>query len=355
MSDSPARSSPAAAASARSSGAPAHGRPAPPATAGDPAPPAADPAPGGLGTLAPAVFVLLWSTGFVGARYGLPDAGPFSFLLVRLAIAGTLLAVLAGVTRAPWPSSAAGWRDAAVAGLLLHAGYLGGVFWAIDRGVPAGIAAVVVSLQPVLTSSLVPRLLGERVARRQWAGLLLGALGVGFVVLPGALGGGGEGPLPAAGIAACLVALAATTAGTLYQKRHGAEVPLLAGTAIQYAACVAVLAVLAPVAEGFELRWTPELAAAMAWLVLALSVGAILLLLTLLRRGSATRVSSLFYLVPPATALEAYLLFGETLGPVELLGMLLAATGVALVMVRPAAARGRAAARRGPEDVLPDP
>ncbi|CAA9495406.1 MAG: Permease of the drug/metabolite transporter (DMT) superfamily [uncultured Solirubrobacteraceae bacterium] len=292
------------------------------------APPAA-----ALGTVAPAVFVLLWSTGFVGAKYGLPYAEPFTFLLIRLAIAAVLVGVLAAALRAPWPASRAQWRHAAVAGLLLHAGYLGAVFFAIHRGVPAGISAVIVSLQPVLTSALVPRLLGERVGRVQWAGLALGLLGVVLVVLPGTLGGG-PGGLPAVGLAACVVGLAATTAGTLYQKRHGAQVPLLAGTAVQYATCAAFFAVLAPLTESMEVTWTGELLAAMAWLVLALSVGAILLLLTLLRRGSASRVSSLFYLVPPATAVEAYLLFGERLGPLELLGMGLAVAGVALVLLR---------------------
>jgi len=302
--------------------------------------------PAALGTLAPGLFVLLWSTGFVGAKYGLPYAEPFTFLLIRLAIAAALLAALAAALRAPWPVSASQLGHAAVAGLLLHAGYLGAVFWAIHRGVPAGISAVIVSLQPVLTSALVPRLLGEHVGRRQWLGLALGLAGVALTVLPGAAGSGAD-RLPAAGIAACLVGLAATTAGTLYQKRHGAKVPLLAGTAAQYAVCAAVFAVLAPLTESMDVDWTGELAAAMAWLVLALSVGAILLLLTLLRRGSASRVSSLFYLVPPATAVEAYLLFDERLGPVELVGMLLAVAGVALVLrgatgvVGPARARSQ--------------
>ena len=286
-----------------------------------------------LGTAVPVLFVLLWSTGFVGARYVLPDAEPFTFLLVRLALAGALLALIAAATRAPWPASPAAWRHAVVVGLLLHAGYLGGVFWAISRGVPAGISAVIVSLQPVLTSALVLRLLGERVGRRGWAGLLLGFGGVALVVLPGALTADGAGGLPLAGVVACLVALAAGTAGTLYQKRHGEGVPLLSGTAVQYAACTVTFGMLAPATETMQIRLTAEVVAGMAWLVIALSVGAVLLLLTLLRRGSATRVTSLLYLVPPATALEAYLLLGERLGAVELLGMLLAVAGVALVLV----------------------
>ncbi|MEA2268041.1 MAG: hypothetical protein QOC64_651 [Solirubrobacteraceae bacterium] len=288
-----------------------------------------------LGTVAPALFVALWSTGFVGAKYGLPDAEPFTFLLIRLSIAAALLALLAALTRAAWPASRRAWRHAAVAGLLLHGGYLGGVFYAVDHGVPAGIAAVIVSLQPVITSALVPRLLGDVVGRRAWLGLLLGLLGVALVIVPGA-GASAAGALPVAGVVACLIALAATTAGTLYQKRHGPDVPLLSGAAVQYAACSVVLLVLASATETMEVRWTGEFVAALAWLILALSVGAVLLLLTLLRRGSAVRVSSLFYLVPPATALEAYLLLGERLAATQLLGMLVAVCGVALVMAAPA-------------------
>jgi drug/metabolite transporter (DMT)-like permease len=284
-----------------------------------------------LGTAAPVLFVALWSTGFVGARYGLPDAEPFTFLLIRLSIAAALLGLIAAVTRAPWPRSRRAWRHAAVAGLLLHGGYLGGVFYAVDRGVPAGIAAVIVSLQPVVTSALVPRLLGDVVGRRAWLGLLLGLLGVALVVVPDTLSGA-SAPLPISGVIACLVALAATTGGTLYQKRHGPEVPLVSGAAVQYAACSVVLLGLASATETMHVRWSGAFVASLAWLILALSVGAVLLLLTLLRRGSAVRVSSLFYLVPPATAIEAYVLLGERLSAAQLLGMLLAVCGVAVVM-----------------------
>jgi drug/metabolite transporter (DMT)-like permease len=289
-----------------------------------------------LGTAAPVLFVALWSTGFVGAKYGLPYAEPFTFLLIRLGIAAVVLALVAAVTRAPWPATPRAWRHAAVAGLMLHGGYLGGVFYAVDHGVPAGIAAVIVSLQPVVTSALVPRLLGDVVGGRQWLGLLLGLLGVAFVVVPGAVGRAAVA-LPFSGVVACLIALAATTGGTLYQKRHGPEVPLLSGAAVQYAACTALFLVLAPATETMEVRFTGAFVAALAWLVLALSVGAVLLLLTLLRRGSAVRVSSLFYLVPAATAVEAYVLLGERLGAIQVLGMLLAVCGVALVIAAPSA------------------
>ncbi len=283
--------------------------------------------------LAPWLFVLLWSTGFVGAKYGLPYADPFTFLGIRLLIAAVLLAALAAVTRSPAPGSGAAYRHAAVAGLLLHAGYLGGVFFAISVGVPAGVSAVLVSLQPVTTAVLATRLLGEPLRPRQILGLALGVGGVALVLSPGlAAAAGDPAALPAAGLAACLVALAATTAGTLYQKRHGAGVPLLSGTAVQYAAAAGALLVTASATEAMRVSWTPPFLAAMVWLVLALSLGAVLLLLTLLRRGTVARVSSLFYLVPPATAVEAYLLFGERLTPLALLGLVVTAGGVALVL-----------------------
>lgn len=281
--------------------------------------------------LAPAVFVLLWSTGFIGAKYGLPYAEPFTLLGIRLAIAGLLLAGIAALARAPAPRGRAAYGHAALVGLLLHAGYLGGVFWAIADGLPAGTAALVVSLQPVLTAFLAAWLLGERVSARQWAGLLLGVAGVALVVA-----GRLSGPESSrAGLLACGLALAATTVGTLHQKRFGASVPLLSGTAVQYAAASAALLTLAVLLETRQVRWTPELLAAMAWLVVVLSLGAVLLLLVLLRRGSAAGVTALFYLVPPVTALQGALLFDERLDTPAIVGILVAALGVALVVTPP--------------------
>jgi drug/metabolite transporter (DMT)-like permease len=304
---------------------------------------------------APALFVLLWSTGFVGAKYGLPYAPPFTFLGLRLVTAAVLLVV--GAMALPAARSAARrtrraqYGHAAVAGLLLHAGYLGGVFYAISVGVPAGVSAVVVSLQPVLTALLATRLLGERPGLRQWLGLLLGMCGVALVVAPDLVGHGTDA-IPVRGLVACLVALASTTAGTLYQKRHGDEVPLLWGTAVQYAAAAAVLLALAGSTERVAVVWTPEFVAAFVWLVLGLSIGAVLLLLLLLRRGTASSVASLFYLVPPATAVEALLLFGERLAALSLAGLVVAVVGVALVVVP--GRRARVPAPAGPT-VEPDP
>ncbi|GAA3163322.1 DMT family transporter [Blastococcus jejuensis] len=281
----------------------------------------------------PALFVLLWSTGFVGAKYGLPYAPPFTFLGLRLVVAAALLAALALALRSAGMTSRAQYGRASIAGLLLHAGYLGGVFYGISLGVPAGVSAVVVSLQPVLTAVLAARVLGERPSRRQWLGLALGVAGVALVVGPGLADVGSAEALPVAGLVACLVALASGTLGTVYQKRHGDGIPLVWGTAVQYAAAAALLLAVAVTTEDMSIRWTGEFIAAFTWLVLLLSIGAVLLLLLLLRRGTAAGVSSLYYLVPPATAIEAWFLFGERVSALSVVGIGVTALGVALVVV----------------------
>jgi drug/metabolite transporter (DMT)-like permease len=280
-------------------------------------------------TAAPLVFVLLWSTGYVGAKFGLPHAEPFTFLAIRLTLATTLLTLLAIVLRQPWLRGAQ-WSRAGIAGLLLHGGYLGGVFLGIKLGVPAGLSAIIVNLQPVLTSSLAARWLGETVTAWQWAGLALGFVGVLLAVLEKLMGIVGSS-VSAWGIVACGVALLTSTLGTVYQKRHGQRIPLVTGTIAQYVASSLVFAVLAFAFETRRVNWTLEFALALAWFVLPISLGAILLLLWLIRHNSASRVSSLFYLVPPLTAVEAYLLFGERLGVAALVGLALTMLGVALV------------------------
>jgi len=278
--------------------------------------------------LAPGAFVLLWSTGFVGAKYGLPYAEPFTFLALRLAIAGALLAAAAALSRSGIGRAQMG--RAAVSGLLLHATYLGGVFWAISRGTPAGVSSVIVSLQPVLVAALATRLLGEQLIRRQWLGLLVGVVGVALVIAPGLAGSSGR--LPVSGVVACLLSLVGGTAGTLWQKRHGDGIPLLAGTAVQCAAAATALVAVSLATESRHIAWTNHFVGALTWLVLVLSIGAVLLLLVLLRRGSASGVSSLFYLVPPATAVEAFLVFGERLAALSVVGVGVAAVGVAMVV-----------------------
>jgi drug/metabolite transporter (DMT)-like permease len=292
----------------------------------------------------PALFVLLWSTGFVGAKYGLPYAPPFTFLALRLAIAAVLLAGVAAALRSARMPERAQYGRAAVAGLLLHAGYLGGVFYGISLGVPAGVSAVIVSLQPVLTAVLAARVLGERPTARQWLGLALGLAGVALVVGPGIVQAGSAEPLPVAGVVSCVVALVSGTLGTVWQKRHGDGIPLVWGTTVQYVAAAAVLFAAALATEDLTIDWTAEFVAAMVWLVVVLSLGAVLLLLLLLRRGTAAGVSSLYYLVPPATAVEAYFLFGEQVSALSLVGIGVTALGVALVVVPP---RSRTASLSG--------
>jgi len=275
----------------------------------------------------PAVFVLLWSTGFIGAKFGLPYAEPFTFLLLRMLAVAALLGLVALVMRAPWPKS---WRLAghiAVAGLLVHAVYLGGVFFAISQKVPAGIASLIVGIQPLLTAALAGWLLGERVSARQWGGLLLGLVGVGLVVSEKITVGSGS----ALGLGAAVAALVGITLGTLYQKRHCTGMDLRTGATIQYAATAAAFAVLAPLTESMHVQWTGEFVFALTWLTLVLSVGAIFLLFALIRKGAAARVASLFYLTPPVTAVVAWAMFDERLGAVALVGMAMTVVGVALV------------------------
>jgi len=287
-----------------------------------------------LAALAPILFVLLWSTGFIGARFGLPYAEPFTFLWVRMVIVVGLLLGLAWLLRSSWPRGWALNLHIGVSGLLLHAGYLGGVFFAISRGMPAGLAALIVGLQPILTAILAQFLLRERVNALQWAGLLLGFVGVALVVGEKALGARALNIENEAFVAIGL-ALLCTTLGTLYHKRFASQMPLVGGTVVQYIAASVGLFILALLfRETMQIQWTLQFSLAMAWLVVVLSIGAILLLMYLIRHNSASSVASLFYLVPPATALEAYFLFGEQLGLVALLGMGLAAVGVALVVRR---------------------
>jgi drug/metabolite transporter (DMT)-like permease len=274
----------------------------------------------------PALFVLLWSTGFIGARLGLPHAGPLTFLTVRYFIAAALLALIALAMRAPWPRRRSDIVHYVVAGLLVHAVYLGGVFTSISLGIEAGVSALIVSVQPLLVAALAGLFFGERVSGRQWLGLILGIVGV-TLVLAQKLGSGvGE----ALGAVACVVALAGITAGTLYQKRHGGGMDLRTGTAIQFLACGVATAPFALFYEQARIDWTVEFIIALSWLVFVLSLGAVSLLFLLIRRGAAASVSSLFFLTPCCTALIAWPLFGEKLGVTALFGMALTLVGVAL-------------------------
>jgi drug/metabolite transporter (DMT)-like permease len=279
-----------------------------------------------LEILAAPLFVVLWSTGFIGAKYGLPYIEPMTFLVLRFALVALALALWVVLARAAWLTRAQA-RDAAIIGILLQAVYLGGVFKAIDLGVEAGVSALIVGLQPVLTAFIARQFLGERLSPLQWAGIGLGVIGVALVVTRKLEAGIGDWR----GVALCLVALAAISVASVLQKTRATDHPVRASTLVQF---LAALVVLVPLSLAFETRavvWSGELIFAIAWLVLVLSLGAISLLLFLIRRGAASHVASLFFLVPPVTALIAWAMFGEVLGPLEIAGVAVAAIGVLMV------------------------
>ena len=277
-----------------------------------------------LTAFAPLLFVVLWSTGFIGAKLGLPDCEPLTLLTLRYAAVLVLMGAIALATRAPWPASPAQWVHIGVSGLLIHAVYLGGVFTAIRLGLPAGVTALVVGLQPVLTALGAGLLLRERVRATQWAGLALGLAGVVLVVARKVEGG----PAAAALLLPAVVALAGITAGTLYQKRFCASFDLRTGSVVQFLPSLLVTGLAAWRTETMVVHWTPAFVFALGWLVLVLSLGAVSLLNVLIRSGSAVNVASLFYLTPPTTALIAWAMFGETLTGLALAGMGLAVLGV---------------------------
>lgn len=281
----------------------------------------------------PALFVLLWSTGFIGAKFGLPYAEPFTFLFIRSALTLALLTPLVLLLKGGWPQGLVLWGHIAISGLLVHGTYLGGVFYGIYLGMPAGLTSLLVGLQPLLTAALAGPLLNEHLSRWQWLGLAMGLLGITLVLGSNLAPGGtlfqGFG-LPA--LAAVLVALFGISCGTLYQKRFCTGMPLLSGTVVQYLAACLLLGCGALLFEQRVVHWTPTFILTMAWLVCILSISAILLLMALIKRGEASRVASLFYLVPPVTALEAWWLFGEHLSLTALSGMAIALGGVVLVV-----------------------
>lgn len=278
----------------------------------------------------PFVFVLIWSTGFIVAKFGLPYAEPLTFLLLRFS--GVLVALLPLVLlmRAPWPVGRI--RHIAVAGVLVQAGYLGGVWCAIKLGMPAGLSALIVGMQPILTAFAAP-LIGESVRGKQWIGLMFGICGVGLVVANKISLTG----LSWESIALCVMALLSITSGTLYQKRYCPAFDLRTGTIIQFAASFVVTLPFAIVFEDLTpalqtVQWTPNFIGALLWSVLALSIGAIFLLFALIRKSAATQVTSLMYLTPPTTAVMAWVMFGEAFSIVGMAGMVLAVIGVALVV-----------------------
>jgi drug/metabolite transporter (DMT)-like permease len=278
-------------------------------------------------TAMPIVFVLLWSTGFIVAKYAAPHAPPLTFLLYRFVGIVAVLLPLIWIGGAKWPSSPRQWLHVAIAGVLLQAVYLGGVWYAIAQGMPAGVSALIVGAQPLLTA-LLGFTIGERASLRQWAGLALGFVGVALVL---------SDRLTLAGVGwhattINVAALAGITVGTLYQKKFCGPVDLRTGSAIQFAASFLLLLPLALATESLRVDYTLEFWLALAWSVVGLSLAAISLLLAMIRRGRATEVASLMYLTPPVTALLAWAWFGERLGMLAWAGVFATMAGVALVL-----------------------
>ena len=284
-----------------------------------------------LKKIAPGLFVFLWSTGFIGVKYGIPYAPPFYFIAIRMAIASLLLFIAISFLRRSQPLTRSILWPSTLIGLTLHGAYLGGCFFAVSRGMPAGVAALIVSLQPVLVSLFAAKYLNEPLKARAVLGLILGLVGLFVVVLP-RINMTGDNAISLVAVAASVIGLLGGTSGTILQKKYGGAIPTLAGTSIQYAATALVLLFLALLFEEPNITWSPEFIGALTWLVLALSFGAILLLFFLLSHGSAASVSSLYYLVPAVTAIIAYFMFDEHISVISLIGTAITVVGVWLVV-----------------------
>ena len=281
-----------------------------------------------LERIAPALFVFLWSTGFIGAKYGLPYAEPFTFLAVRMAITFVLLIAMVVILKRQWPGWAAAGHSM-VTGILIHGCYLGAVFWVIGNGMPAGIAALIVAMQPLLTVLIARLLLGDKATLRQIVAFFLALGGVFMVILPRLEGAGQVTGITPLNFGVTLFSVLSIALGTVYQKRFVTGVGLVSGTAAQYFGAGVFLAVLSLAFETGRIEWTLQFTLAMVWLVVVLSLGAVMLLMVLIRHNSSARTASLFYLVPVSTAILAWILFGETLTPVQIAGMAVVVIAVA--------------------------
>ena len=281
---------------------------------------------------APALFVFLWSTGFVGAKFIVPYAEPFTFLTIRYFFAALILFLIAAAFKQPLKLNKEQFKASFAVGMLLHVIYIGGVFYAVSLGVSAGISAVIVSIQPVLVSLLAVPLLGERLRWIQVVGLFLGVAGIALLLLPKVFQGDYTATTSLTGIFICVIALLGTSGGYLVQKKLGGEIPFLSGTGAQYAVSAIAFAILSFSTEDQIIQWVPQFFFGLTWIVLMLSIASIVLLYGMLRTGSASKVSSLYYLVPPTAAVQAYFLFDEVIAPVGIIGMALAGLGVVLVM-----------------------
>ena len=275
----------------------------------------------------PVAFVFLWSTGFIGAKYGIPYAEPFTFLGIRFTVVIGLMPLICLVTKAPWPKSVKATIHIVIAGTLVNRVYLGGVFSSVKVGFSAGISALVTGSQPILTAILARHVLGETVTKRQWVGIFIGFIGVALVVSSKVAGAQSN----LIGLGLSIIALLGIATGMLYQKKYCNNMNLRSGSVIQFSSSLIIALPLAFLFETMVIQWTVQFISSILWLVIVLSVGAITLLSMLIRQGAASKVASLFYLVPPATALMPFFIFDEVLGPIEFVGMAAVVGGVALV------------------------
>lgn len=280
---------------------------------------------------APLLFVAIWSTGWIMGKYASLDGDPLTFLLIRFGGAIVVLVPITVAMRVQWPRGGAAIFHALGSGVLMHALYLGGVWWAIAHGVPAGLSAVIAALQPLMTAALAPALSGERIGPRRAVGFLIGFVGIAVVVSPKLLGlDPGQLRAVAGPLAINVAAMLAVTLGTFHQKRFVGSGHLLAIAVLQYVGAFAVMAPLAWMLEPMRFELNARSAATLAWSVIALSIGAIALLMHLIRCGEVSRAASLIYLVPPAAVLEAWVLFGETLSALQMVGIGVTVAGVVL-------------------------
>ncbi len=283
--------------------------------------------------VAPLLFVSLWSTGFIAAKYSMQNADPFVFLCLRMTITAIVLLIVLWLTKSAMPRKIFDYRHDMVTGILFHCCYLGFLFWPIKDGMPSGIVAIIIGIQPILTTALATLYIGESLNLRKAAGLLVGFIGVAVVVFGKfGLDLSANGGLEWFYIGLCILSLVAISVGVFYQKKFCSQSHLLTATMMQYVAAAIATAFFAVLfGESWQVDWTPSFALALSWQVFGLSIGAVVLLMAIIRLGEAGRVSSMFYLVPPLVVVEAHFLFGETLGLLSIFGMLLCIVGVYFV------------------------
>ena len=283
--------------------------------------------------LSPLIFVLIWSTGFIAAKYSMQNADPFVFLCLRMALTTLALIPILYLFGATLPRKLSPYRHDMVTGVLLHCCYLGFVFWPIKEGMPSGIVAIIIGIQPILTMVLASVYIGESFTLKKLIGLAIGFVGVAIVILGkyglGLIDDDGLGLIP---IGMCLIGLLSASSSVIYQKKFCDQSHLLTGVLMQYVAATIATALFALLlGENWQVVWSPSFAIALTWQVFGLSIGGVVLLMSIIKLGEASRISSMFYLVPPLVVVEAHYLFGETLSPISIAGMALCVMGVYFV------------------------